>query len=123
MSYAERDGAEEVCSADAELLAAAQSGRHNGATWVRLRRRVRIIGLVGMSQHAIGESRFDWTAYDIGSNHGGDFLAAVGASELQCTLARKQVATGNHGGKGVQDVVLGFLRDFFGRERLTASLM
>ena len=61
----ERYGAKELCSADAPLLTSGECGWHNGATRVGLRRRVGIVSLVGMSQHAVGESRFDRAARDI----------------------------------------------------------
>ena len=62
---AERDRAKEVSPIDAEELSCRQSGGHDGAAWMRMRRGVRVVGLVSMGQHAIHESSFRGTAQQI----------------------------------------------------------
>ena len=49
---------------DAELLAERQRRRHDRAARMRVRRAVRVVGLVGMRQHAVGERRLDRAAHN-----------------------------------------------------------
>src|SRR5258708_104508 len=61
---AERHGAQEVCPADAEPLSSRKGSRHHSAPWMRLRRRVRIVGFLGMSQHSICHCRLHRASYN-----------------------------------------------------------
>ena len=49
---------------DAALFADRERGRHDGAAGMRLRRRVRVVGLVRMREHAVGERRLNGPADD-----------------------------------------------------------
>jgi hypothetical protein len=61
---AERDGADEARPVDAVLLAHRQRRRHDRAAGMRLRRRMRVVGLVRMGEHAVGERGFNRSADD-----------------------------------------------------------
>src|SRR5260370_42530898 len=61
---AERHGAQEMRSNDAESLSSRESSGHHCAPGMRLRRRVRIVGFIRMSQHPIDECRFDWLPHN-----------------------------------------------------------
>ncbi len=76
------DGAQKLRAADGETLSRRECGGHHGAARMRQRRRVRIVGFVGLSEHAIGERRFDGTAEEIRADHRGHFFAAVRSREL-----------------------------------------
>src|SRR6267154_2319321 len=79
---AERHGVQEVCPADAEPLTSRKGGGHHSAPWMRLRRGVRIVRFVGMSQHPIRECRFDRAAYNFRGHDRGEFSATIDASKL-----------------------------------------
>ena len=81
-----------------------------------MRRRVRIVGLVGMRQHAVGERRFDRRR---GERCAGDRrcpLRSIGANVALRRLAGRQFRPGDHRRQGVEEMVLGLLGDL-GRQR------
>src|SRR5438094_8601906 len=84
---AERDGTDKTCAVDTKLFACRQSSRYNRASRMRLRKRMRIVRLVRVSQHPIGHCGLDWTANHIGRGNGGDLLAFVSARELDGKLS------------------------------------
>src|SRR6266480_1061066 len=65
-----------------------------------------VVGFVGMSKLAVGKCRLDGSTQDLGGNYRGNFLATVGASELDRHAAWRQVGPRNHGSDRVQDVML-----------------
>ena len=79
---AQSDRAQELCAANSKLLASRQRSGNGGDTGMRARRAMRIVGFVGMRQHAIRQCGLDWTAHDLCGDYGRDFLAAVSAGEL-----------------------------------------
>jgi hypothetical protein len=81
---------------------------------------MRVVRFVRMSEHAIRECSFDRAAHDIRSHDGGDLLAAIAAGKLDGGAAWRQAGAGNHCGKSVQDVFLGFL-DYFVRQDASAG--
>ena len=80
---AKRHCAQEVRPADTKPFPRRKGGRHYRATWMRLRRSVRIVGFVGMSQHAIRHCRLDRATYNFRGKHRRDLFATVGAGKLQ----------------------------------------
>ena len=108
---AKNDGAQEMRAADAELFASRKSGGNDRRAGMGLRGRVRIVGLVGVSHHAVGEGRLDGTADDVRGDDRGHAAAAVGASELEGRSPGRKLRARNDGGERVEDVVLGLLRD------------
>ncbi len=111
----ERDGAQELRAIGGEAFSGGQCRRDDGAARMRERRRVRIVGLVGLGQDAIRERGFDRAAKHIGSDHGGDFLAAVSSGELNGGAAGREFGARNHRGDGVEDVMLRFFRHLIGQ--------
>jgi hypothetical protein len=81
-----------------------------------LRGSVRVVGLVGMGQHAIRERRFNGAAQKVGADDGGNLFAAISTGKLDRRASRRKIRPRNHGGQGVEDVLLGFL-DHFVRQR------
>ena len=118
---AESDGAQKLRPADAESFSRRQRRGHHGAARMRQRRRVRIVGFVGLREHAIGERGFDRPAEDIRADHRGDFFAAVRPRELNGGATGGKIGTGDHGGERIEEVILHLLDNFF-RERTRASL-
>ncbi len=60
-----RHGAQEVPSTNSKLLAGCQRRRNHGDAGMRAGRAVRIVSLVRVSQHSVGQRRFDGTAYNV----------------------------------------------------------
>ena len=60
---AERDGAKKVSPADAELLRSSECSGHNRSAGMRARRAVRVVGLIGMGEDAIGKCSFEGSAH------------------------------------------------------------
>ena len=87
---AERDGAKQPRAVDAELLARGERRRHHRAAGMRMRRRVRIVGLVGVREHAVGHRGFDRTAQQVGRRDGRDLLAGARARKRERDAARRQ---------------------------------
>jgi len=112
---AERHGAHEVHPADAILLAESQRGWHNRGARMRASAGVVVVGLVGMSEHPIRNGSLNRPANHIRSDNRRYLLAAVGASKLNRQASGRQLGPGNHGGNGVQDVMLCFLQHFVGQ--------
>ena len=112
---AERDGAEEPCPVDAELFAGGECGGDDGASGMRLRWRMRVVGFVGMGQHAVGERGLDGAANDVGGGDGGHFLAGMRARKLQRDASWREIDAGDHGRKRVEDVVFGFFDNVIGQ--------
>src|ERR1700687_582459 len=79
----ESDRAHEVSSADCVLLAGGKGRWNNGDTRMRAGRAMRVVGFVGMREHAVRECGFDGAADDVGSDNRGDLLTAIGTGELQ----------------------------------------
>ena len=58
---------------------------------MRLRRRMRVVGLVGMREHPVGQRGLDRPADDVRRGDGRDPLAAIRARELDRELAGRQL--------------------------------
>src|SRR5260370_4804724 len=86
---AQRHGTQKVCPADAKSLPSRKRSRHYRASWMRLRRGVRIVRFVGMSQHTIRQRRLDRAAHDFRRDYGRDLFATVGPGELQRRSPRR----------------------------------
>jgi hypothetical protein len=106
----QRHGSYIVHAGNAELLAESERGGHDVTAWMPTGR-PRIVGLIGMGHHAIRERRFDRTAYDVGASHRRYLLATVRPRELDCRAPRRQFGAGDHGGEGIEDVMLRLFDD------------
>ncbi len=95
---AERNRTEKARAVDAKLFAHGQRRGHHGRAGMRLRRRMSVVGFVGMRQHAVAQRRLDRSAHDIRSDHRRDLLALVEAREIDRELAGRQLRAGDHGG-------------------------
>ena len=112
---AQRHRAQEVHTADPKLLAGGQGCGNNRNTWVRAGGAVRIVGLVGMSQHAVRQCGLDWTAHDIRCHDGRDLFASISTHKLDRCASRRQLGTRNHRSQSIKDVVFGLLYHIAGQ--------
>jgi len=99
---------QEPGSAGTVVLAGRQGGRHNGASRMNMRGSVRVVGLVGVGEHAIHERRIHRPAQQFGTDHGRLLVPGMKAGKLERDQRRRQVGAGNHGGQSIEDVMLGF---------------
>ena len=70
---------------------------------------MRVVGLVGMRQHAVGERGFNRSANDGAAGDRRDLLAAVHAGEVDGEFSRRQLGSGDRCGQRVENHVLGLL--------------
>ena len=77
---------------------------------------MRIVGLVGVRQHPVGERRLDRAAQHVRARDRRHRRAAIAAREADRGAARSELRTGDHGGERVEHVVLGLL-DHVGGQR------
>jgi hypothetical protein len=145
---AERHRAQQPCAVDAALLADRERRRYHGAARMRQRRGMGIVGLVGMRQHAVSERRLDRTREQVAADDGGHaratlaseasgqrgyFMsaraghspglgssarAAVALDESDRGLAGQKRHARDHGGDGVEYVVLALLDHVVGQRAL-----
>ena len=111
---AERHGSREVLPADAGFFADRQRGRHDGAAGMRSSAGVVIVRFIGVGEFPVGDGRLDGSEENIRGHHRANIRSAIGAGKFQGHASRGKLGAGNHGGKSIQDVVLGFLQNFFG---------
>src|SRR5260370_14599728 len=78
---AERHRAQEMRAIYTEPLPGREGSGHYRATGMRLRGGVRVVGLVGVSQHPVDEGCFNRAAQNIRGDNRGDFLTTIGANE------------------------------------------
>jgi hypothetical protein len=116
----QRDGSHEMRAGDVEIFAKSKRGRHHIAAWMPSGR-PGIIGLVCMSHNSVCHRRFNGTANNIGGRDSRDFLASVGARELNGGSSGREFSPGNHGRECIQNVMLGLL-DYGFRKCAVASL-
>jgi hypothetical protein len=102
-----------VLPADALFFADRQRGRHDGAAGMRSSSGVVIVRLVGMGKFPVGDGRLDGSEEDIRGHDCANTRSAVGAGKFQGHAPRRKLGAGNHGGKGIEDVVLSFSQNFF----------
>ena len=113
---AERDRAKERRAARALAFRHGERRSDDPAARVRLRGRMRIVGLVGVAEHAVRERRIDRACHDAAADDRGLFRPAQGLRERDRLFSRRQARAGQHRGERVEQVMLGFLEDR-GRER------
>ena len=94
---------------------------HNAAARMRQRRRMRIVGLVGMSQHAVRQRGVGGRRDDAAAGHASFLGAAERAHEGNRFFPGQQAGTGQHRRDRVEQVVLGLL-DNWRRQRLVQRL-
>ena len=108
---ADRHGFQKFKAASALAFGHGEGGGHRRTAGMGQRKRVRIIGLIGMRRHAVGQRRLHSVGADGGAKHAGLFAPAL-ASRISDRLdAGLHLGAGQDGGEGVQDVVLGFFDD------------
>src|SRR5690348_6131645 len=73
---------------------------------------VRVIGLIGVGHHGVGHRRLDGAEEKIGSDHRGDGLATIRASEAKGGAAGGQSGTRNHRRQRVQNMLPRLLPHF-----------
>src|SRR6266508_7053669 len=70
---AERDGSEKRHSIASFSLRHGERGRYDAATWMSQRRCMRVVGFVGVSEHAIGQCGVHGGGKNIDANNAGFF--------------------------------------------------
>ena len=84
-----------------------QGRGHDAAAGMSQRRRMRVVGFVGMGQHAVGQCGVPCSGSDIAADHAGFFDAAEGFYVGDRFFPGRQARPGNHGGDRVEDVMFG----------------
>ena len=113
---AEGDGSEKRRAVAPLTLGHGEGRRHNAAAWMRQRRRVGVVGFIGVGQHAVGQCGIPRGRNDIASNHTGFLDAAEDFDVGDRFFSGRQARPGNHGGDRVENMVFG-LFDNRGGER------
>ena len=72
------------------------------------RRRVRVVGLVGVGEHAVGQRGINRGRNNVAADYARFFDAAEGLHVSGRFFARREARPGNHRGHCIEDVVLGF---------------
>ena len=117
---AERHGPHEARAADPELFADRKRGGHRVAAGMPSTR-PRIVCLVGVGQHAVGQRRLNGTTERGVADDGGECVAGVGSGEGDGRPARWQLGARDHRGDGVEDVPLRLLEHLV-RQRAVSRL-
>ena len=112
---AERYGPREVLAADAGFFPDRQRGWNDRAAGMRASPGVVIIRLIGMSKFSVRDGRLDGAEKNIRGHHRANTRAAIRMGKFQRHASRRKLGAGNHRGKSVEDMMLGFLQDFFGQ--------
>ena len=111
---AQRHGAQQLRAVAVLAFAHRQRGGHHATARMRERRRVRIVGLVGVSQHAVGQRRVFRRGHKLAADDHRLLGAAQRLDVRNRRAPRWQTRTGDHGRHGVEHMVLGALDHFFG---------
>ena len=106
---AEGHGAEERLAGGVLAFRHCQGGGDDGAPRMGKRRRVRVVGLVGVGEHPVGHRSVYRRGDDVRADHRSLRDAALRADEVDGGLAGLEPGAGHHGRDRVQDVVLGLL--------------
>ena len=78
---------------------------------------MRIVGFVGVRRHRIGQYRVDRTGQEGGADHGRFVRTAEAAHVVAREPAWRKRCARDHGGDGVEHMVLGLLDDALGQRR------
>ena len=115
---AERDGAQEGAPVDAELLAERERRGNDRRAGMRLRRAVRVVGLVGVREHAVGERGVGRRSRAASSPRSSRPTRPPACARANASAARPggELGAGDHRGESVEHVLLGFRGDV-GRQR------
>ena len=111
----QRHGPQKRLAARALALGNGQRRRHDLAPRMRERRGVRVVGLVRVSEHPVGERRVDGGRCHVGPHDGALGRSALVAGERHGQLPRLQLRARRHRGQRIEHVVLRLLLDL-GRE-------
>ena len=82
---------------------------------------MRIVGLIGMRQHAVDHGGFNGAAEDVRADDGRGLFAGVSFRHRERYAAGRQFATGDHRSQRIQSVMLGFLDHFFGKRTVRGA--
>ena len=113
---AERDRAEKRYPIAPLSLGHGEGRGHDAAAWMSQRRRMRVVGFIGVSEHAVGQRGIHGGGNDIAPNHAGFFDAAERFDVADRSHSGREARARNHGGERVEDVVFG-LFDHRGRKQ------
>ena len=84
--------------------------RNNAAARMRLRRRMRVIGLVGVGEHAVRQRGIGGSGDDRAADHAGLADATERLYIRDRLLSRRKARSGDHRRNRVEQVMLGLLR-------------
>ena len=113
---AERDRAKERGAAGALAFRHGERRSDDPAARVRLRGRMRIVGLVGVAEHAVRERGIGRGRHGAAAHDRGLLRAALRLRERDRLFSRREARAGQHRGERVEQVMLGLLLHR-GRER------
>ena len=117
----ERDRADKRSAVLPLPLGHGQGRRHDAAAGMRERRRMRVVGFVGVSKHAVNQCGVYRGRNDAAPDHAGFFDAAEGFHVADRFFPGRKTRPRHHSGDRVQDVVFG-LFDHRRRKRPTQRL-
>ncbi len=112
---AQRHRAQQPRAVDGAGLAHRQRRRHHGRAGMRTRLVVRVVRLVRMRHHPVGQRRVGGRGREPRARDRRGALAGGGADIALRGLARGELGAGDHRGEGVEEVVLGVFGDVGGK--------
>ena len=112
---AERHRAQERSAVAPLALGHRKCRRHDRAAGMAQRRRVRIVGLVGVTEHAVGERSIDRGGHETAADDRRLFRAAERLDVRNRFFAGQEPRARDHRRQRVEHVVLGLLGDLFGQ--------
>jgi hypothetical protein len=113
---AQRHCTQVMLAARAPILAHRECRRHDRRSRMRLRRTVRVVGLVRVGENTVDQRRIDWPGQDRGARHRRDRPTGLLARQRQCGAAGRQFRPRDHRCQCVEDVVLGLFDCISGEE-------
>jgi len=105
-----RNGAQQGGAAGPLALTHRQRRRYDGAARMAQRGRVRIIGFVGVPEHAVGQRGSGRGGDDAAAGDDGLFVATQRFGIGDCFATRQQARAGDHRGQRVEHMVFGFFQ-------------
>jgi hypothetical protein len=112
---ANRHRPQEILAGAAFALCHRKRSRHDGAAGMCFRLRMKVIGLVGVGEHGIRQSRVDRRSPDIRSDDARLLDAALTARKTDRHLTGLEMSAGDHGSECVEDAMLRRLHHIQGK--------
>ena len=112
---AQHQRAQQARAVAVRQLGRRQRRRNDRAAGMEAAAGVRIVGLVGVRAHAVGERRIDRRGDDPAAHHRGLPAAALRAHIRDRPSPGRQPRARHHGGERIQEVALRLLRDLLGQ--------